>query len=264
MRSLATAAVALLGLAGCGGGDDDRDAVERYIERANAVQQEFAPAFEDANLTYQQFAEGSMTPREATARLAQAEDAVRSARDELAGVEPPRDAQGLHSRLIRLFDMNLEFAHETALLASYQRGAAQALEPLAAADRRLQAGLDGADDAQQQVRALRRFGATVSRALDALGALEVPAILRPQHGDQVRRLTATQQLTRRLRASLEAEDAEGVARQLKRFRATADDRKPRKRLARRAIEQYTRRYRQLQDAYADLYRNQAQLDRALD
>ena len=53
--------------------------------------------------------------------------------------------------------------------------------------------------------------------------------MRVPHADQIARLEATRSLAQRLRRALEAEDAERVARLLKRFRSGASERRPRRR-----------------------------------
>jgi hypothetical protein len=87
-------------------------------------------------------------------------------------------------------------------------------------------------------------------------------VLRPPHGDQVRRLDATRQAAASLRRALDRRDAKGVARLLKRFRESRIGRRPRTALARRALTRYQRRYRELQERYADLNRQQRDLANA--
>jgi hypothetical protein len=58
-------------------------------------------------------------------------------------------------------------------------------------------------------------------------------------------------------------DAERVARLLKRFRAGAAERRPRRLSAEQALAAYARRLEQLNDAYADIQREQVALGRKL-
>jgi hypothetical protein len=256
--------VLVAALAGCGGGDDDpRSRVSDYLDGANALQQRADGQFKRANAAYAAFARGELRPRVAVERLQRSEADIRTARDELAGLHPPREARAFQSKLLRVYDMNLELAHETALLADYRRGSDAVLAPLDRYNRRLGAALRRANGPDDQTGALRVFATRLGGVIRRLEALEVPPVLRIQHQDQIARLGATRSLADRLRAALEAQDAEEVARLLKRFRSSAGERRPRRRLSRRAIKQYNRRYSLLNDAYADVYRELSHLDKTL-
>lgn len=252
-------------LAGCGGATSSpRDQVTAYVEDANAVQQEYAPAFEEANLAYRDFASQALGGREAVRELAAARGAVTEARAAVAELEAPAEARVLHSRLVRLFDMNVEFADQTALLAEYQTASARALGGLGEADRRLRRDLRGEPDPDRQAAALARYARGVSRSIERLEGLDVPQVLGPSHADQVRSLSRTRRLATELEAALRAQDAEDVARLLKAFRTRGKPSRARKLLARQAIRGYNRRYKQLSDAYADVSRAHAELERSLD
>jgi hypothetical protein len=256
--------LALAGLAGCGGDDDDaRSRVRAYLDSANELQRGAADEFKRAGEDYIAFARGELRPRVAVERLERSESDIRATRDELAVLHPPREAVALHSQLQRVYDMNLELAHETALLAAFERSSDKALAPLERFNRQLGTGLRRADGPEQQARALERFAARLRTLLRELRALEPPLVMRVPHADQIARLESTRSLAVRLRRALQDQDAERVARLLKRFRSGASERRPRRKLARRALTQYERRYSQLNDAYADVYRELARLDKSL-
>ena len=266
MRRLGALVLLLLaaGVGACGGDDPDpRERVEDYVQSANTVEQRYAGEFERANDAYVAFSRGELAPERARTDLTAAAGAIRAARDDVADLRPPAEARPLHDRYLRYLDMNLAFARETVRLAVYSPGSERALRPLPRVNRQLDRRLSAATEPEQQAAALRGF----TRALDAMladvRALDVPAVLRPTHDDQVRRLTTTRALAARLRAALVAQDAQRVARLLKRFRASAGDRRARRRLATRAIRGYERRYKALSDAYADVQREQSRLDREL-
>ncbi len=257
------AALALVALAGCGGDDDPRSQVRAYLDSANRLQRGAADEFKRAGQDYVAFSRGELGPRVAIQRLERSETDIRATRDRLAGLHPPRAAVALHSKLQHVYDMNLELAHETTLLATYQRGADRALAPLDRDNRSLDAALRRAEGPGEQARALARFAARLSAALRRLGPLEPPLVMRVAHADQIARLESTRSLAQRLRRALEAEDAERVARLLKRFRSGAGERRPRRGLSRQALNQYERRYSQLNDSYADAYRELGRLDKSL-
>lgn len=259
---LVTASMLSAGLAGCGG-ESERDRVETYIARANEVQRGFEKDFKSANDTYQAFARSTMAPEAAVRRLRDAALAIVHARGALEELDPPGKANELHSRLLRVFDMNEDFAVETLRLARYQRASSEILEPLGATDTRLRRELRSAKDPEAQARALDRFADGFGRVIARLRALEVPRVLGPPHRTQVARLQRTRTLARRLERALGARDAQRVARLVKEFRRPPSGSRWRKRLAQQAIREYERRYRQLSDAYGDLRRQNGALGRTL-
>jgi hypothetical protein len=255
----------VLCLAGCGG--DERDAVrertERYIASEQAVMRRAQPDFERANQAYIAYAKGELEPETAAEQAADAQRAIRNARDGVLVLDPPPEARSLHQTLLRYLDMNVELAGETSRLVRYVPAAAAVLAPLDRASRRLEAQLGRADGSGDQARILERFEAAVGSIGGDLRALKPPAVLAPAHGEQVRRLDATRRLAGRLRRALRAQDAERVSVLLKRFRSSASEPSGRRRLANQAVAQYNRRLRLLAAAYADVRREQTELARAV-
>ena len=258
----AAALLLIVCLAGCGDSerDDARDRVDAYVKSEQEVMQRAQPEFQRANETYDAYAGGELEPEAAAADAAAAERAIRDARDGLTVLDPPADAQPLHDGLVRYLQLNVDVAHETTLLASYLPAAERALRPLGRANRRLQSRLAHAEESAAQADALERYSADVGATLHELRRLEPPAVLEPAHGDQVRRLTGTRSLAGRLRRALLDQDAERVARLLKQFRRTASERRSRGLLADQALARYIRRLHELNDAYADVQREQVALD----
>lgn len=264
-RLLTPVAVALVALAvgGCGGGESARDRVDAYIIRANTVQQGFEHDFKRANAAYTAFARSQLDADAAVRDLDGAARDIDRARAALAGLRPPPEAGPLHARLLRVFDMNADFARQTLFLARYQRGSAAALTPLDPADTRLRRDLRGARDPRRQAAAVDRFARSVGSVLAHLRSLDVPRVLAPQHRDQIAGLERTRGLARRLVRALRAQDAPLVAKLVKEFRRPSTRRGGGKRLARAALREYERRFRQLSDAYGDLRRQNAELGRTL-
>jgi hypothetical protein len=245
----------------CGGGDDSpRNRVEAYIKHANAIQRDFAPEFRRANQAYVAFSRSQGTGDRAITELARARTDVRRARAEVARLRPPEQARTLHARLLRVLDMNVYFADETARLASYQRDSQAASAPVAAVDRRLRRELRGARTPGTQVGALDRFVAGLDRALARLRALDVPAVLAPQHDAHVARLSSTRTLAAKLRRALRAQQAGRVARLVRAFRNAGGTDSTTAALTQRALADYDRRTRRLAEANADVQREQARLD----
>jgi hypothetical protein len=260
-----TAAVTLAAAgAGCGGdGPSRRDGVADYVRSANAVQQRHAGALDRADRAYRDYSNGELSAGEAARRTAEAEDAIRAARAELSRLRPPADARALHDRLMRVYELNLGMATETARLVHYLQGSARALGPLPKADRRLTRGLRAAGTGSDQAAVLERFRAAVRRSLGRLRALEAPEVLRSTHRDQVRRLESTQELARQLQAAVLRQDAAAIARLIERFRTDDTLRRTRSGLARRALRAYDHRLDAVRDAATEVVREQQRLERAL-
>jgi hypothetical protein len=256
---------AATGLVACGGdGEGPRDRVATYIKHANAIQRAYAPQLKRANAAYVSFSRSQGSDDSAVAALTGARGDVRRVRAEVRRLEPPAQARRLHAQLLRVFDMNVYFADETARLAAYQRDSQSATAPLARIDRRLRSELRTARAPKAQERALGRFAAGLGAALRRLDALAVPRVLAPQHEAQVRRLTSIRRLAVELRTALRKQQAERVARLVKAFRGNGRAPSASTALTRRALADYNRRYRALAEANADLAREQARLDRSLD
>jgi hypothetical protein len=252
-------------LAACGGSDHEqqRSDVNRYIQRENAVLRGAQADFRALNEAYRKFSKGQLEPDKAIEDLAAAERTIRGARADVAKLQPPADARALHDKVLHYLDVNVFLADETAKLAGYMPGAQAALAPLDRVNRSLQSDLSDATDATAQAAALDDFAGALDRMLRKLRKLVVPQVLRPAHADQVRRLSTTRSLALRLRAALLDQDAEEVARLLKRFRANSAGRGERRKLAGAAHRHYTRRIRELDEAYAAVSREQQRLDEAL-
>jgi hypothetical protein len=253
----------VVAFAGCGGDKSSpRDRINAYIRDANGLQRKAKPSLDRANETYAAYARGELATAASLRRLEGAQEAFVSVRDRLADITPPEEARRLHSRLLRAYDMSVDFARQTALMGSYSVAADKAIEPLSPAGRSLDRGL-ARRDARAQARALRRFAAKLTVAIRKLDALEAPLVLSVGHEDQLRRLRATRKLAVGLRRGLIARDSRRVARLLARFRRADRTRRPRRRLARTAIREYNRRHELLVDGFADVRREQIRLARAV-
>jgi hypothetical protein len=252
------------GVAACGGGGggDARGRLAGYVRQANAIERQYEPQFKAANRAYVAFAKGRLGSRPAVVRLSAAQRAIVEARRRLAGVTPPSEAAALRARLLRYLDMNAAFARQTTWLARYQRRSPAVLQPLNVANARLSTRLQSGVTTEQ-AGALGEFAGALARALRGMRALTVPAILRPAHDAQLRRLATTRSLALRLRSALLARDSQAVAGLLLRFRENAAATGASHADSVRAIAAYNRRFHKLTRAYADVRREQVRLDRSL-
>jgi hypothetical protein len=264
--------IALLGLlsfgsafAGCGRDERDRarERVDAYIESEMQVMQRAEPDFQRANQTYLAYSKGELEPEHAAERVAEAERAIRDARDGVLVLDPPAQARPLHEDLLRYLDLNVDLARETSRLVTYVPAAMRVLAPVDRANRRLESRLARSEDGREQARELERFGVSLGSITEELRAVRAPTVLRPTHVGTLRRLDATRRLADRLRRALRAQDAVKVSRLLKRFRGDAPRPHARRRLANEALAQYSRRLEELTAAGAEVREEQLRLARSL-
>ncbi len=248
---------AALAVGACG--DDGREGVKGYIERANAIQEQAAPEFERAQRVYIRFSKGKLPPRVAADRLAGAEQTIRSARADIAELDPPSDAAGLHRSLLHVYDLNAGLAEETTQLGRYLPAFAEALEPLEAAGRRLRAGLSDSSDAAAQEEAFGAYAEALDAVVGDLEALEPPPLLASSHRAQVRRLSRTRTLARGLETAIGEQDSKEVARLLLRFRRL-NSRAGRVGLPPEAVRAYNERVRAVTEAESAVRREQRELN----
>ena len=230
------------------------------MRSASAVAARFDTPFKQANIAYVNFAQGKIKPAEAVAQLERAEAEIHDAQRDLAALKPPPQAHTLHSMLLRLYDQNLDFAHQTTALARYVPDAEAALKPLNRDNRDLRSALRKAKTPQGQAHALAVFTARVDKVILALKRLDVPYVMLITHGDQIHSLRDTSALATKLERALQHRDAKLIAKLLVRFRRSLTKRHSRKALAAQAIAEYNRRYRFLSDAYADVSREETSDD----
>jgi hypothetical protein len=248
----------------CGGGESSqRGEVRAYLERTNAVQQRFAPDFRRADAAFKAFANGDEMAGGTIATLARAESDIRSAQDAVAALRPPARAATVHDRLLRVYAIDADLAHETLRLARYRDAGPRALAGLDRASKRLRGKLRAARKPGTQAQALATFSSAVGRTLRRLNGLDVPEILAPSHRAQVERLQTTRRLTARLRDAVRDRDSQRVAKLLLKFRAGGESLRSQRVLMREGAAAYTSRLKRLAQAQTDLGREQARLRRSV-
>ena len=256
-RFAAVALVALAAATGCGG-DDERDRVEQYIERANTIQREAAGSVAAANDAYAKFANSELSAVRADIDLTTAANDIRATRERLAELQPPSVAQALHRRLLEVYELNAEFAEESTTLARYLPAARAALRPLEGIGRRLRSRLEKAKTPAAQTDALDKYVRGTYGQYAVLRRLDPPPVLVASHRAQLQRLFDTARLAEALRAATRARNSRQVARLLVRFRRANRQARP-ARLNRDAVRAYNERYRSIDVAVAAMQREQTRL-----
>jgi hypothetical protein len=263
-RGVLAALVVAAVLAGCGGGGDrTRDAIRSYIDNVNAIQREGDSGMADANTAYVAFSRGELGGREAVRRLTTAADELRAIRGRLAAVEVPVLARGLRTRLLGVFDADIELAGEAELLARYVPAARAAMAPLPRASRRLRSRLAAAESPDAQNSALGLYAAALDRLENRMRLLSPPPVLLASHRSQLLRLHEARVLSGRLRTAIAGADAPAIARLLLRFREVNASTGAGLVLQRGAVRAYRQRVRDVQEAIAAARREQARLQRTL-
>jgi hypothetical protein len=222
VRRGAALGLALAALGGCGGGDEQRDPVALYIDRANATQRESAGALEEADATYRAIATGQLSPEEATRRTATAVAAVEDARAKVAAVAAPAAAAELRHRLLVVYDRDLDMARQTSRLVRYEPALAKVLARQASAGRRLRAALRSGAGSARQAAGLRRYAADLAGIVRALDVLRPPRVARLAHRTRLRRLATARRLATGLASALRRDDRAATASLLERFRAAQE------------------------------------------
>jgi hypothetical protein len=264
-RRAPAAAAALAGLAlvaGCGGGSS-RDDVQGYLKKANAIQAAATPSFKAANKAYAAVARGTLPDAAERRQVAAAETAIRSTRAKLAALHPPSQAGELQRRLLHVYDLNADLAHETTQLADYVPAAAAAIRPLARAQERLNTQLKAGSGAAGQARALTRYAAALGGVAGRLRALHPPPLLALSRDGQVKRLAKVRSLALQLRDAASGSDSQRVARLLLRFRRAGQSGSAAGGIPARSLRDYANRLRMITRAETDVRREQQRLEKTL-
>ncbi len=212
-----------------------------------------------ANRAYADFAAGRLEGEAAAKRMARTRDDVQALRGALAALRPPGEARALHMKMLRVFDLELALATETAQLAAYVPAESAVLARLPAANRRLRQRLAAASrDPAAQARALGAFQVALDRTVGDLRSLRPPPVLRVGHGDRIHALARTAALSGRLRNALRDGDAVRAARLLDQLERTPPDRRA---LARESVAAYNHRSGQVLRAVQDVRSAEVSLNR---
>lgn len=244
-------------LAGCRDGDQRREGIEEYIERANRTQAQFDLAFRQAQQSIRAFAAGRATGRTAE-RLFQASSTIRASRGSLALIEPPPDARSLHADLLRLLDLQARLALEVGLAAEYTTHVAPAIRPAQTAARALARELRSAATGDEQAVALDSYAKAIDAALTRFDALAVPPFLRPWHEDRKERLAESRREALGLAVGIRRRDAGAVRRALDAF-TTSEPEDALRRAQTEAVKEFNRLLDRQERLVNRIAREQAEL-----
>jgi hypothetical protein len=206
-------AAALL-LAGCGGGDGRREAVDDYIEQVDSAQASLLGKKGQLDLVLARF--DLVDPKAGdVAALGRAEDDLRRTAAKVRAIEPPRDARRLHGDVVRLLELQANVTRELVLAARYVPRFRSALEPLGDATTRLGTDLKAAGQTRASIAAFAAYRTSLSAILRELEPLTPPEALRPSLVGQRRALARSVALCSEVEDALRRGDVSGVGEALR-------------------------------------------------
>ena len=211
--------LAALLLTGCGSSETSkrRDAVNNYLGEVEQVQRRFQPSFDLANQAYRDFSKGKPGKRQVE-RLRGAEIAILAAREALDALDPPPDAQKLHSELLQLDDLNAGLGLEVITLQQFLPDVRKTLAGLADVNKSYRGSVAGARTAHAQADALDSYSSAVRGVLVHFRRLTPPPALRPWQNAQTTRLQQIVDTAHTLATALRVGDPTGSRALIARFR----------------------------------------------
>lgn len=260
-RVTLAAALATLAIAAAGCGKGEREQLQDYLDQANGVLRQSADDFKTAESSYKKFARGKLPPHHAGHKLARAQRSIDSARDALAALEPPEVAARLDKRLEKLFGLYVGISRQTTKLARYVPDLAKASRALAAANKDLSKGLRVGASANGQVNALDIYIEATDKVVRMLRKLRPPAVLGNANRTRIDSVLTAQGLAKRLRSSLESQDAVKTANLLLKFRKKVSA--PTGAIDAGSLHDYNHSLRKIADADAAVRREEAHLAASL-
>lgn len=249
-------------MAGCGGGGDERAAVEDYIRTVNRAQAAYTPAFGRARWALGEFAQGRANAN--TARLLRGTwETMRNVKADLTVLRPPEAAAALHADLLRLVDLQAWIALELSLAAEYLPAAERAIRPADGAADTLRRALADAGDGAAQADALRAYAGRVQAVVEALAALAPPPVLRGWHDGELAQLRASRRLALDLAGGIDAGDDAAVQEALRGFREASPDARAVAKAQVDAVRAFNRRLGEQEDIVLAILRRRAALAQEL-
>lgn len=258
MTRVAAAVIAAGVLAGCGSADDHRrDAVNSYIKQVNDAQREAVVPWQRAQAGYVAVGSGKVTESQLR-DLTRAPNTIKSLRARIAAVDAPDDAARLRAELLRLLDLDAQFASEVHTFARYVRDVTPLEQQVAARTVQLRRALQRSQESELEQQALRHYALQLD-ALDArLRRLTPPRALAPWHAEQTTRLATLRRGARELNRGLATRDVGATQRGLQAV-AQAASASPVTTADRIAVVAYNKRLRRIDAAAARVAAEQRRL-----
>lgn len=192
--------------------DMRRENVAAYIASVNRIEGRLAAQLTAVDESYRSFGRNPAALERQVADLERAERTIRDLRTRLSRLTPPEEARRLHTLLLRLLDMDVEFAGEVTALARYLPDLTREQAPLDRALQALRRGVDAAETGPQQAEAFAVYAAATRKAASRIEALDPPVFFQRTEQAEVARLRRLANVSARVSAALEAGDADEAVR----------------------------------------------------
>jgi hypothetical protein len=262
MTRFAAAVLAAVALAGCGSAKDARrSAFNHYIARVNEVQREALVPWSRARHAYAGIGHGRITDGELR-DLDAASKTIRSLRARIAALSPPKDANRLHSSLLRLLDLDASFAAEVESFARYVRSVTTLQTQLGSDTAQLRRELRRSRAPAKERYALTRYAVKLDPLVARFRLLRPPPALTPWHGEQIARIDKLRRGARELALGLARRNSALTQRGLSALTGAAAN-SPATAADRAAILAYDARLKRLGTASAVVVREENRLEREL-
>ena len=193
--------LAVLGLAGCFGGDES-SALEDYTVQVNETLDDSRPALARAEFAFRRYSRFGRIGDADVRRLRSAASELRAAHTRIELVDPPPEARRLHADILQLLELDANFALELSLMATYVPRAARALATTQGVANDFRTRLAAGKTAAAQARALRGYAAALADIAARLRRLVAPPVLQPWHRERLQQLSRTSRLSRELASAL--------------------------------------------------------------
>lgn len=260
MLLLASAIVAGLSLLRDDDGSDDRRAaVAAYIVQVNTTQQAVVLELEQVNTAYRELRLRAKPVPGQLERVEAAERSLAELRARIARLPVPPEAARLHTKLLRLVELQVAFAGEVAGMVRYLPLQAEESRKVAAATNRLRAALEGAGGGAAQQTAFETFRRAIQAVVRRLERASAPPVLEPARTGEIARLERLGSLAARLGRALEEQRVGEIDRLFADFvRASADTGTTQ--AERQAVIAYNRRLAAITDQRTAVTAERARLD----
>ncbi len=215
--ALCAALAALLAVAACGGTSARRHAVSAYIEKVNGIQKEMQRPLLSVTYTYRTYGRRGTPLTKSVPGLQAAVHTLAGLRVRIAELEPPPDAQALHSHLLLFAARETAFAREVLGFAEYVPAFRLTMKPLAAVNASFRRALASAKGPTRQAAVLERYRSALEPVLARLQRLHPPPILLPLHRSQLASLLGVHRAATSLARALRRQDKTDVGSLLRSF-----------------------------------------------
>ena len=240
-----------------------RDDVSAYIEQVNETQREFSVRYGSIDRTFREF---RLSPDAAEKQLPELQEAARTMtrlRVRIERLDAPNEAETLRARLLAFFRQEEAVANELVDVAKYLPKLRQAEAPLAAASRRLRAGLQGTASAEAQGEAVKRYAVELRAVAGLLDEVEAPALLEPSRRAYVLQLRAYASSSEALQRGIRDNDQAAVDRAVRQMQKAASAPPGTFNAQKAAIVAYNERVRKIRTLAVALERERQRLEREL-